>query len=109
MSRKLNPRSAAGIVAVSAAVLMLIVGCAGPPPAQPVEPTATRTEVPPTTVPATATATEAPTITTVPSDTPAATAEATNADTSGGGATFDLPMKGSDTAPVTIFEFSDYL
>jgi len=88
---------------------MLIVGCAGPPPASPIEPTATRTEVPPTTVPATATATEAPTITTVPSDTPAATAEATEADSSGGEVAFNLPMKGSETAPVTIFEFSDFL
>jgi len=60
-------------------------------------------------VPATATATEAPTITTVPSDTPAATAEATEADSSGGEVAFNLPMKGSETAPVTIFEFSDFL
>ncbi|MFQ5341652.1 MAG: hypothetical protein ACE5F6_08925 [Anaerolineae bacterium] len=106
---KLNPGSAVGIVAVLAVVLMLTVGCAGPPPAQPIEPTATRTKAPTATRPATATATEAPTIATVPSDTPAVTAEATEAASSGGGVTFNLPMKGSETAPVTIFEFSDFL
>jgi ABC-type glycerol-3-phosphate transport system substrate-binding protein len=104
MDRKLNLWATVRLFVLLLAVLALTAGCGGAQPAplaQPEEPTATR--------PAPATATEAPTATAAPSDTPEATAESTATNGSGEEVTYTLPTKGSETAPVTIIEFSDYL
>lgn len=111
MNRESSSRSAAGLSGLLAAILVLAAGCGGPPPApaQTKEPPATRPATLTAGTPATARAIDTPTTTAAPSDTPEATAAATEADASPEEASFELPMKGSETAPVTIFEFSDYL
>ncbi len=103
MDRKLSLWTAAWLSVLLTAVSVLTAGCgrSQPAPAQPEEATATR--------PALATATEVPTATTALSDTPEATVESAATGTPEEEVTYTLPTKGSQTAPVTIIEFSDYL